>query len=236
MTESAREQLPTATSTTHIIWDWNGTLLDDNDANLAALNQVCAQFGRPPVTLESWRAMFRRPLIPCYEELLGRRIDVAEWDRLNEVYADRYLELLPESPLAAGVPEVLRLWGQAGRTQSLLSMAGHEHVRELIIERELEAFFTRVDGRPPGAEHESKTEHLVRHVAEQGIDPAASVLIGDIDDDARAAEAAGARAILVTTGLMDRPRLEATGHPVVDSVAEAVAALDGAATGSGSRV
>ena len=34
----------------HIVWDWNGTLLDDNHANLAAANHVCEMFGVPPMT------------------------------------------------------------------------------------------------------------------------------------------------------------------------------------------
>ena len=38
----------------HIVWDWNGTLLDDNHANLAAANHVCEMFGAP----------FRGPGIP----------------------------------------------------------------------------------------------------------------------------------------------------------------------------
>ena len=29
----------------HVVWDWNGTLFADNDAVLAAVNRVCADFG-----------------------------------------------------------------------------------------------------------------------------------------------------------------------------------------------
>jgi phosphoglycolate phosphatase-like HAD superfamily hydrolase len=51
------------------------------------------------------------------------------------------------------------------------------------------------------------------------------VLIGDIDDDARAAREAGAQPILVASGLMARERLEATGALVVDTPLDAVAAV-----------
>ncbi|MFC7330661.1 HAD family hydrolase [Marinactinospora rubrisoli] len=210
---------------THIVWDWNGTLLDDNHANLAALNQVCAEFGREPVELEYWRSVFRRPLLACYQELFGRPLADEEWERLNRTYDRHYSSLLPSCRLADGALEVLAAWRQRGRTQSLLSMASHRHLVPIITERGLTGHFTRVDGRRFDSVHDSKAEHLVDHLTAQDIDPATVVLIGDIDDDARAAREAGAHAILVATGLMSRERLEATGHPVAGSAAEAVAMI-----------
>ncbi|TDQ52431.1 HAD family hydrolase [Actinorugispora endophytica] len=211
----------------HIVWDWNGTLLDDNHANLAAVNRVCAQFGREPVDLEYWRRVFRRPLVSCYEELLGRPFADGEWQLVNESYDSHYLDMLPSCDLADGVAETLHDWRTSGGTQSLLSMASHDHLVPLITERGLTVHFTRVDGRRYDTDADSKAEHLVNHLRELDIDPAETVLIGDIDDDARAAGEAGAAAVLVATGLMSRERLEATGRPVAGSVAEAVRLLRG---------
>ncbi|SHJ81788.1 Phosphoglycolate phosphatase, HAD superfamily [Nocardiopsis flavescens] len=212
---------------THIVWDWNGTLLDDNHANLAAVNAVCAAYGRDPVEIDHWRTVFRRPLVPLYEELLGRSLLEGEWERLEKLYDEDYLRHLPSCELAQGVPDVLLDWAGTGRSQSLLSMASHDHVFPLITERGLASHFTRVDGRRYDTVADSKAEHLVHHLAAQDVDPATVVLIGDIDDDARAARAAGAHSILVTTGLMAPERLAATGCPVVESPVAAVRALRG---------
>ncbi|GAB3500726.1 HAD family hydrolase [Nocardiopsis coralliicola] len=209
----------------HIVWDWNGTLLDDNHANLSALNRACAPFGRAPVDLDHWRSVFRRPLIDCYEEHLGRALPADAWARINEDYDTHYLAELPSCRLADGVPRVLDDWSARGGTQSLLSMASHAHVVPMVAERGLDGRFTRVDGRTYDAPDDSKAEHLVAHLGAQGIDPATVVLIGDIDDDARAAEGAGARALLVASGMMSRSRLEATGHPVTGSPVEALGLL-----------
>ena len=35
---------------TWVLWDWNGTLLDDTAACLAALNAMLTRRGRPPIT------------------------------------------------------------------------------------------------------------------------------------------------------------------------------------------
>ncbi len=70
----------------HIVWDWNGTLLDDNDAVVSAVNTVCTAFGRDHIGLEQWRAVFSRPLLQCYERLLERSINAEEWARIDVLY------------------------------------------------------------------------------------------------------------------------------------------------------
>ncbi|QBI53704.1 HAD family hydrolase [Streptomonospora litoralis] len=210
---------------THIVWDWNGTLLDDNHANMAALNRVCAEFGREPVDIDYWRGFFRRPLLGCYEDLLGRSLAEDEWARLNRVYDDRYRTELPSCTLADGVPGILADWLARGGSQSLLSMASHESLVGLVAEHSLDDHFARVDGRRFDTPDGSKSRHLAAHLAELDVDPAAVVLIGDIDDDGRAASEAGAHALLVASGMMSRERLKATGHPVLDTPRQAVAAL-----------
>lgn len=211
-------ELPHLSGITHIVWDWNGTLLNDNHANLAGLNGVCAAFGRDPVELDYWRSCFRRPLIACYEDLLGRPLTGAEWARINEIYDSHYRTALPACRLADGAPEMLVDWTRAGGSQSLLSMAGHDALVPLVEERGLTGHFLRVDGRRYDTAEDSKAEHLAAHLEALGVDdPATVVLIGDIDDDGRAAAAVGANALLVASGMMSRERLAATGHPVVDS-------------------
>ncbi|MEU6156079.1 HAD family hydrolase [Actinosynnema sp. NPDC047251] len=206
----------------HVVWDWNGTLLDDAHAMLGAVNRVCLHYGRAAVELDEWRAMFSRPLPACYERLLGRALSVDDWAHIDLLYHDEYRTLLDTCGLATGVPDLLRGW--AG-TQSLLSMWFHDELVPLVAEHGLTGLFTRVDGLLRDTGGGSKAGHLADHLARLALDPADVVLIGDVVDDAEAARHVGARAVLVTTGMGDRPRLEATGVPVVDSIPEALALL-----------
>ncbi|WP_243789183.1 HAD family hydrolase [Saccharopolyspora gloriosae] len=209
----------------HIVWDWNGTLLDDNDAVVSAVNAVCAEFGREHIDLEQWRSIFSRPLQQCYERLLDRPLTEADWNKLDVLYHEHYRELLHTAKLAAGVPDVLREWGESDRTQSLLSMWFHDELVPLITELDLLPLFERVDGLRADVGGGGKTEHLRHHLAAQDLAPADVVLIGDVLDDARAAEEVGTDCVLVTTGVMSRRSLETAGFPVVDSVPEAVARI-----------
>ncbi|QGK69445.1 HAD hydrolase-like protein [Allosaccharopolyspora coralli] len=225
----------------HIVWDWNGTILDDNDAVVAAVNVVCEAFGRAPVDLDTWRATYSRPLRHCYERLLDRDLDEDDWARVDRLYHEAYRDLLPSCALATGVPEALDSWrgphavpvvtsegGQppaTGRSQSLLSMWFHDELVPLVSEYGLDRLFARVDGLRSEIGGGSKAVHLDKHLGELGVDPGETVLIGDVLDDAHAAEHVGARCILLTTGVMNRSALETSGFPVVDSVPEALARI-----------
>ncbi|MBP2473708.1 phosphoglycolate phosphatase-like HAD superfamily hydrolase [Crossiella equi] len=209
----------------HIVWDWNGTLLDDNHAVLDSVNQVCASFGRPAITLDHWRETFSRPLLACYSALLERQLTDEDWGHLDKTYHEAYREVLDTCGLATGVPDALHTWAATGGTQSLLSMWFHHELVPLVTQFGLSDLFARVDGLRIQTGGGSKAEHLVAHLDALALDPAEVVLIGDVVDDSDAAEAAGTSCVLVTTGMMTRRKLEVTGRPVVDSVPEALALL-----------
>jgi phosphoglycolate phosphatase-like HAD superfamily hydrolase len=211
------------TDVKHIVWDWNGTILDDNDAVVLAVNQVCAEFGRAPVDLDFWRSVYRRPLTDCYADLLGRAISAEEWPLVDRIYHDEYHGLLDICRLATGVPDELRRWQAGGRGQSLLSMWFHDRLGPLVAEYALTDLFARIDGRHDVIGGGSKADHLAEHLAAQGLSAADVLLIGDVTDDADAAASVGAQCVLVTTGVMSRAALATRDVPVVDSIAEAIA-------------
>ncbi|MBI3688343.1 MAG: HAD family hydrolase [Actinobacteria bacterium] len=211
----------------HIVWDWNGTLLDDNEAVLSAVNAVCASFGRPALTMAEWRAAFFRPLDRCYERLLGQPLTAADWGRIDRHYHHTYAGLLPEVRLAAGVPEALHTWSAGGGTQSLLSMWFHDDLVDLVDRLGLTGHFALVDGLRQDVGGGSKAEYLDRHLAALRLPPADVVLIGDVVDDAVAARSVGAGCVLVSTGVAARAVLVETGWPVADSVAAALAVVTG---------
>ncbi|WP_031085710.1 phosphatase, partial [Streptomyces sp. NRRL WC-3549] len=71
---------------THLVWDWNGTLLDDITAVVGATNAAFAEAGLPPMTLERYRETYCVPIPRFYERLLGRLPTDAEWQRMDGVF------------------------------------------------------------------------------------------------------------------------------------------------------
>ena len=58
--------------TEFVIWDWNGTLLDDVDFNRRATNQLLVREGVPEMpTVERYRELFERVYKRIYPRLKG---------------------------------------------------------------------------------------------------------------------------------------------------------------------
>ncbi|MDG4791632.1 HAD hydrolase-like protein [Micromonospora sp. WMMD1102] len=203
----------------HLVWDWNGTLLDDLTLVVAATNVALAGAGGPAVTAEEHRTQFRRPIADYYAEVLGRAVDVDEFTRLDQLFHEAYRVGLASCALAADAEVAIRSWPG---TQSLLSMWFHDELVPAVDRYGLTAVFGRVDGLRGTVGGDRKAAHLARHLAEAGIDGSSTVLIGDSVDDAEAADSVGARCVLYTGGFTDAARLRAAGWPVADSLTEAV--------------
>ncbi|MEV5242429.1 HAD hydrolase-like protein [Streptomyces cinnamoneus] len=209
--------------TAHIVWDWNGTLFHDIDAVMSATNAAFAEIGLEPITLARYRALYCVPIPRFYERLMGRLPTQAEWDHMDVVFHRHYRDHHIRCGLADGAESLLAGWQEAGGTQSLLSMHGHEELVPLVRGFGIERRFIRVDGRT-GPSGGSKTAHMDRHLSGlTGIVASRTVVIGDAVDDAVAAAHVGAHAVLYTGGSHSRESLVEAGVPVVDSLAEAVA-------------
>ncbi|MEV5408026.1 HAD family hydrolase [Thermopolyspora sp. NPDC052614] len=206
----------------HIVWDWNGTLFHDIDAVVDATNEVFKPYGLCPLDPDGFREVYTRPIWVAYERLLGRPLNEGEWEELDRTFHDHYHRLMLTCGLSDGAVEILTSWGESGSTQSLLSMWTHDRLVSKTGELGIDRHFKRIDGLRAGTPGGHKAEHMVAHVAALGVDPEHVVVIGDSLDDAHAAEHVGARAILYTGGMTRRSELEASGFPVVDSLAQAI--------------
>src|SRR5213594_1857925 len=74
----------------HLVWDWNGTLLDDLDLVVTATNAAFAAVGGPVVTADEHRRDYRRPIVDYYSHVLGRPVERHEFLRLDRVFHDAY--------------------------------------------------------------------------------------------------------------------------------------------------
>jgi phosphoglycolate phosphatase-like HAD superfamily hydrolase len=207
----------------HLVWDWNGTLFDDNVAVVAAVNDALGLLGVAAIDADTYRSHYTRPVQRFYEQLAGRRITSEQWQAVDDTYHASYQAWVERLGLAPDAVAALQAAEEAGVTQSLLSMWRHRELVPLVERLGIGRFLVRVDGlRVPGGG--GKAEHLVAHLAAVGVQAAAAALVGDSLDDLAAARAVGAGCVLYDGGSHHRHALEATGVPVVDTLTAAVAA------------
>ncbi len=203
----------------HLVWDWNGTLLDDLTLVVAATNAALVAAGGGPTTADEHRREFRRPVSDYYGAVLGRPVNLDEFVRLDKVFHTAYADGLTACALSTGALDALREWTG---TQSLLSMWFHTELVPTIDRYGLTSYFARVDGLRAEIGGGFKAPHLADHLAALGLDGRDCVLIGDSVDDAEAAATAGARCVLYAGGFTDPDRLRGCGVPVATTLAEAV--------------
>ena len=204
----------------HLVWDWNGTLLNDLDLVVEATNAAFAAIGGPMVTAEDHRRDFRRPVIDYYAFVLGRPVSADEFVRLDHAFHTAYRTRLLECALADDAVDAISAWPG---TQSLLSMWFHDELLPEVSRRGLAERLVRVDGLRATVGGGHKAEHLIEHLAALEVKGDETVLIGDSIDDAHAADEVGAQVVLYAGGFTDPAVLRASGRPLAPTLVEAVA-------------
>ena len=210
-----------------LIWDWNGTLLDDVSAAVSALNRMLIKRGVRPVTREFYRRRFGFPVRPFYAEI-GVDLERWEWDEI----CDDFHTFVAEEPqqVRDDARAALELAAERGFRQCVLSALRQDLREESLKRAGFMEFFDVVFGvdNLDGASKLDRGRELVAHL---GGSISSAVMIGDTLHDAEVANALGAGCVLLSCGHQEPTRLAAAGCPVADSLAAAVRTADEVVSG-----
>jgi phosphoglycolate phosphatase len=202
----------------HIIWDWNGTLLDDAWLCLECINDVLERYGLPGVTRERYQHIFDFP-VRTYYDRLGFDFSAYTFEQVATEFIVAYHQRRFECSLQQGAEQMLRLIHEQGATQSILSAYPHRQLAQSIAHYEIGRYFVSHAGLP---DHYAagKTEIGARHLAEIGV-PAESVLmIGDTAHDAEVCDTLGIDCALIPSGHHPASRLRPLNKRLLDNLAD----------------
>ena len=208
----------------HVIWDWNGTLVDDAWLCVEIVNELLTRRGLAPTTPCKYSEVFGFPLRTYYQRVgfdLEREDFAATGDEFNILYGQRFRECR----LREGARKVLTALGCNGIEQSLLSASNEADLEEMVAHYGLRSHFASVAGVDNGL-GERKIERGHRHLADLNCRSDEILLIGDTLHDIEVAAALGVHCVLLPSGHQSRRRLELGECTVVDGLF-AVAALLG---------
>lgn len=203
-----------------IIWDWNGTLLDDNHASLSALNAILSRRGLESVDLDYYRKNFAFPVRYFYESL-GVKIECEDWGALAQEYHDAYHEC--ELRLAADAKDALEFVRNNGVSQAVVSAMREDYLISDMDRFGIRPYFESVLGTN-NLDGCSKLSRIRDYVALAG-GREEYVVIGDSLHDKEVADAIGARCVFYGGGSHDPSRLREFGvvaDTLVGAVREAV--------------
>lgn len=201
---------------THIIWDWNGTLLDDAWLCVDVMNGMLKERNLPLRTLAQYQELFDFPVRDYYIKL-GFDFDKEPFDEVGMEFIRRYNLRHFETALHPEVMDVLATIALKGLSQHILS-AREQY--ELIAEtRKLGVFsyFVHIRGLDDHYAH-GKTEIGLLLVKEIGVPKNKMLFVGDTRHDAEVAAGIGIDCILVPNGHHSEQRLLQLGVPLIPSL------------------
>lgn len=204
---------------TYILWDWNGTLLDDTRAAANAINAMLRRRGLPEITMADYRRRFGFPVRRFYEQI-GFKLETEDWDALAEEY-HRLFRGDSEQGLRTDARAALDAVRARGAGQSILSALREDLLKADIAKAGITDYFDRIYGvdNLDGATKIARGHELMAALRLKGPE---AVMIGDSLHDVESAVALGARCVLVAGGHQSAERLQAACLPVAETLVEAV--------------
>jgi len=219
---------------THVLWDWNGTLLDDTQAALDTLNIMLERRHGKPIAMDYYRDHFAFPVKPFYKSI-GVCLENEDWDALareyHDVYAEQPVRLNPETIAA------LERVKAAGARQSIISALRQDLLEEITARLGVAKYMDRICGvdNLDGFGKINRAKEMLSSLHSSSSVPASSfVLIGDSLHDKEVADALGVRCVLCAQGSHAAWRLRAvapTGDTIMDALDIALAPGGGTANG-----
>ena len=200
----------------YLLWDWNGTLLDDADACVDAINVLLRRRGLPVLSREQYVALFDFP-VRRYYATLGFDLAREEWNAITVEYHDAYAVRAARTPLRPGVPALLERLALAGFRHAILSASERRLLARMVEERGIARWFDRLSARDD-FHAESKVDQGRCLLQALGVPAAEALLIGDTRHDAEVAGALGCGCLLLAGGHSDRARLDRCGWPVLETL------------------
>ena len=205
-----------------VIWDFNGTLVDDLDLVVWTVNIQLRKRGLAALTPDAYRDVFGFPVQDYY-----RRIGVSfENETMAELSADFFKDYAPrlkDCALHKGVVEGLEAVTSCGITQYVLSAMEQGMLQGMLDHFGIARFFEAAYGlaHQEGDSKVSRCQELLEHYT---IEPDVALFVGDTDHDAEVAHALGIPVALLSTGHQSAARLEQTGEEVFPDVSSCLEA------------
>ena len=202
----------------YVIWDFNGTVLDDVQTGIDSINVLLGRRGLPRIaSADEYRSRFRFPIIEYYRGL-GFDFEKEPFSQVAVEWVEQYDLFVRDAVICDGVREAAARLASAGFRQVLLSATEQNMLERQLRELGIDGLFSEAMGMDNIEAHTKLPAALgfMRRTA-----PDTAIMIGDTTHDAEVASKIGAVCLLVASGHQNRRTLMSCGVPVFDTISEA---------------
>lgn len=209
----------------YILWDWNGTLIDDTGTCFEILCTILETYGKAPTTYDTYLRDFRFP-IKAYYEGLGFDFSIESYDAIANDFITEYRKRQYNCDLHTYVKAILHTLHNQGQTQFILSAFNQGMLEEAVTFFNIDQYFSGIVGQQDLYAN-SKIESGRKLMRQFKLAPDQGLMIGDTTHDYEVAQDIGVDCLLISDGHQARETLDACGVTVLDSLGEVLAWLDG---------
>lgn len=202
----------------HIIWDWNGTLLNDRWLCVEAMNKALRKRNLPQMSEAKYLDIFTFPVEDYYIKL-GFDFEKEPFTVSGTEFIENYNSKFHEPDLQDGVVDLLEFVQSKGLTQSILSAGKHDYVQDWVAFHGLEKYFIKVLGIN-NHYASGKTDIGKAWINEMHYDPHEVLMIGDTLHDLDVADNMSVECILIAQGHTSKSRLLETGATIFSDLYE----------------
>jgi phosphoglycolate phosphatase len=206
-----------------LIWDFNGTLLDDMQVCIECMNIMLNERKLPLLDLARYREVFTFPVKDYYISL-GFDFNREPFDVPAHQFIDHYREHLSEAPLQPETLPVLDDFKEKGIRQIVLSAMEQEFLEDTLRSKGIYGYFEQIAGIENHL-GEGKLDMALRLISKIGVVKEEIIMVGDTEHDFEVAMGSGIRCILIARGHQSFERLRKLNCKVVADFEELKAEL-----------
>lgn len=200
----------------HIIWDWNGTIVDDAALCVEIVNELLQKHELQQVTLNYYTNNFRFPVREYYK-LIGLPTTSDSFRFISNYFITQYRERFYKCELQKGVFEAIKQFSNLGISQSVLSAASQDDLSKFVSYFSLESYFKLISG----VDHilaNGKSSIASKHFDFLGIPNDDILLVGDTCHDHEIADSLGVSSVLLSSGHNSKELLSEVTSSILNSV------------------
>lgn len=204
----------------HIIFDWNGTLLDDAEISYELCAQAFKDHGMGDISFDEYKKGLIYPVKNFY---LQHGFDESKFDytKLAQVYHKRYIEVLDSLSLFPDVKEILEFLKNKNVTLSILSALEQNILVNSVKKFGIYEYFDDIRGLKD-MNAGSKVDNARIWLNSTNYKNDEVLIIGDTAHDAEVSKALEFDCLLVARGDQHKDTLLKTGYKVFDSLKEVI--------------
>ena len=210
-----------------VILDLDGTLVDTAGEIALALNETLAALGLPVVSLASATALIGRGVHSLVERALEEVVATVDIEQAVEMFEASYGRLVAtRAALFPGVREGLDAMRAAGLRLGVVTNKPRLFTERLLAHAGIDGFFDAVVAGDDGIRRKPSGDMLAAAASRMGTRIDETLMLGDSENDVRAARAAGCRVWCVPYGYNEgRPADSLECDRMVDTVLHAARLL-----------